>query len=331
MNYITLDKLNNLDIEINQKDGDFHYCKRQYSINKNFDFTGREFITSTADVAFILKNLQEYGVEHSFICYVLQDKTCIVQQIGMGDFSSCVVNIDILRYTAIKLDAKDVYMAHNHPSGSLKFSNQDRLMHSTCSKSLGEKYKGSILINTTSGNYAFINNENAREKISRIPESELTDIPVQVIQFNKQVFSRDYNYNKPILVTSPDDIAMFISSQKFGKRDKAGMLILNRAMIVVANIHLPYSELSESTSKNLAEYMQKCITGLGGTETILYFSGNISKKLMQTIKSDFSKISSYHLCDICYEYNKKMRSGVSEGYLYEERSRDKYKGKSIKL
>ena len=59
MNYVTIDKLNDLDIEINPRDGDFIYCKRQYTLNNSFDFTGREIISSTADVAFILKNLQE--------------------------------------------------------------------------------------------------------------------------------------------------------------------------------------------------------------------------------------------------------------------------------
>ena len=331
MNYVTIDKLNELDIEINPRDGDFIYCKRQYTLNNSFDFTGREIISSTADVAFILKNLQEYGVEHSFMCYVLNDNTCIVQQIGIGDFSSCVVNIDILRYTAVKLNAKGVYMAHNHPSGNLNFSRQDRIMHNRCSNSLGNLYQGSIIINTTSGNYAYIKHEADKESISRIPEEELTDIPIQVLQFNKQVFSREYNYLKPFKVTSSDDVAAFISSQKYGARDKAGMLVLNRSMIVMANIQLPFSKINNTTKKELASYMQKCITGMGGTDAVLYFSGNIGKKTMQELKKEFSKISAHNLCDICYNYNGRMKSGLSEGFLNDEKVSDKYKGKSIKI
>jgi len=58
MNYISINNLNNLDdIHIDSSNGDFLYCQRRFSENKSFEFTGREFITSTSDVAFILKNL----------------------------------------------------------------------------------------------------------------------------------------------------------------------------------------------------------------------------------------------------------------------------------
>lgn len=331
MNYKLLDTLNEFNVELDPDSGDFMYCKRQYTLNNNFDFTGREFITSTADVAFILKNLQEYGVEHSFACFVLSDRSCVVQQLGMGDFCSCVVNLDILRYTALQLNAEDVYLAHNHPSGSLKFSLQDKIMHKACLRVLGDMYKGSILINTTSGNFAFIRDASDKEKIESIPFSELTDIKIDVIQFSKQVFSKDFNYRKAFTVSSPDDIAKFISSQKFGKRNKAGMLIMNKGMTIVANLHLPFSRITETSIPEIASYMQRCITALGGTDTIVYYTGTLSKRMMQLLKKEFMNVSGHTLCDVCYDFNNGMKSGLSEGYLNETSLSKVYKSKSVKL
>lgn len=331
MNYKLLDTLNEFNVELNPDSGDFIYCKRQYTLNNNFDFTGREFITSTADVAFILKNLQEYAVEHSFACFVLSDRTCVVQQLGMGDFSSCVVNLDILRYTSLQLNAEDVYLAHNHPSGSLKFSLQDKIMHKACSRVLGDIYKGSILINTTSGNFAFIRDASDKEKIESIPDPELTDIKIDVIQFSKHVLSHDFNYRKAFSVIGLDDIAKFISSQKFGKRNKAGMLIMNKAMTIVANLHLPFSRITEASIPDIVSYMQKCITAFGGTDTIVYYTGTLSKRMMQHLKKEFNTVSGHTLCDVCYDFNNGMKSGLSEGYLNETSLSEVYKSKSVKL
>ena len=331
MNYKLLDTLNEFNVEFDPDSGDFMYCKRQYTLNNNFDFTGKEFITSTADVAFILKNLQHYGVEHSFACFVLSDHSCVIQQLGMGDFCSCVVNLDILRFTALQLNAEDVYLAHNHPSGSLKFSLQDKIMHKACSRVLGDMYKGSILINTTSGNFAFIRDASNKERIESIPDPELTDIKIDVIQFSKQVFSHDFTYRKAFTVTGPDDIAKFISSQKFGKRNKAGMLIMNKAMIIVANLHLPFSRIMEASIPDIASYMQKCITAFGGTDTIVYYTGTLSKRMMQLLKNEFNKVSRHTLCDVCYDFNNGMKSGLSEGYLNETSLSKVYKSKLVKL
>ena len=65
---------------------------------------------------------------------------------------------------------------------------------------MGEIYKGSILINTVTGHYAFIQHDSDKETIDRIASPQLTDVPVQVIEFDKQVFSREFNYNKALKV-----------------------------------------------------------------------------------------------------------------------------------
>lgn len=332
MNYISINNLNNLDdIHIDSSNGDFLYCQRIFSENKSFEFTGREFITSTSDVAFILKNLQGYGIEHSFVCYVLPDRTAVVQHLGMGDFTSCVVNLDIIRYTMIKLNAEGVYLAHNHPSGNLFFGMHDRLMHASCERAMGEIYKGSILINTVTGHYAFIQHDSDKETIDRIANPQLTDVPVQVIEFDKQVFSREFNYNKALKVQGPTDIAIFISTQKFGMRNKAGILILNRSMMIMANIHLPFTKVSEDTCPEIASYIQKCITATGGTDTIMYFSGSISKKMMSLLRTELARISNFKLCDVCYDLDHGLQSALENGLLKDDSMSIRYKGTSIKI
>lgn len=65
-------------------------------------------------------------VEHFKILLLRQSNACIgVSHIGTGGMSSCVADAKIIFATALKANACQIILAHNHPSGNLKASGND--------------------------------------------------------------------------------------------------------------------------------------------------------------------------------------------------------------
>lgn len=320
MNYIDISKLNSSLID--EQSGDIVYCKRQYSENRYFGFTGQERIVTDKDVAFIMRKLQEYGIEHAFACHVLKDGRPVLQHIGMGDFNSCVANRDLVKFTADKLDAKDVYMIHNHPSGALVFSSQDRQRHQELCNSLGDRMKGSIIINTISGKYAFCATPSSKEyvqSIEHVKEESENYMPVQVLEFDKQVFSKEHNLGYGFVIHSSQDVAAFCSSQRFGEREKSSLIIVNTKLAVTAHIQLPYSTFSRIRVSEVAHFIQNVTAACGGTSAILCSTGKIPEIVIKALNKELMRISNFCLTDVCSEINIKLRSACDEGVFEEKK------------
>ena len=65
-------------------------------------------------------------VEHFKILLLRQNNACIgVSHIGTGGVSSCVADAKIIFATALKANACQIILSHNHPSGNLKASGND--------------------------------------------------------------------------------------------------------------------------------------------------------------------------------------------------------------
>ena len=79
-------------------------------------------------------------------------------------------------------------------------------------------------------------------------------------------------------ITGPEDVAAFISTQKFGISDKTEALILNNANEIVGKFILPQHKQFEK----LVELM----TVHAGAGTILY-GNNISKEMFNDYNKDY--------------------------------------------
>ena len=315
MNYIDLNELNSYNVELDAESGDYIHCRRQYSQTGAFSCTGVNTIVSSADVAFLMRSLQEYSVEHSFVCCIKDDGSPYLLHLGMGTFDACMINKDTIRYTADRLDAKQVYMIHNHPSGTLAFGKSDRIMHHGLEEVLGERMKGSIVINTTSGKYLFAQHSQAEETVNDMSGADTTGPAVQVLEFDRQVFAKDWDYHNAVHIRGSYDVASFLSSQRFGHREKSGMLIMNKGMKVVANVQLPYSTLTRSKVVHLAPYMQNCTCAFGGVAVLPYFTGKVSAMAIRLLNAEFKKISSFDMVDVCHNINVKFQSAVDDNLL----------------
>ncbi|MFW5532142.1 MAG: JAB domain-containing protein, partial [Segatella copri] len=248
------------------KEGETCSVERRYVENGMFDFTGKEKIESDADVAYIFRQLENAAVENCFMV-LLKDGRPTVIHISMGSYSSTMAPFEqaFVAYSALKPDK--VYFVHNHPSGNLKASRQDRDMLDRMKKMFGsDVVNPGIIIDTTSGKYGVFDDINIEEDM---PVRQEGEVPLKVYNFSKQVFSPGWNPMESFKIKGPDDVAAFVSSHRLGEHEKMSFLVLGNDNSVVANVFLPYTKLSDieeqgelkSATDMMAGYVHQC----GGT------------------------------------------------------------------
>ena len=139
------------------KEGEFAVVERKYSEVGMFDFTTRDSnkIQSSSDVAFIFRQLESEAVEHAFAVYIDKNQTPSVQWLSMGGINATIVDPRIMVDAAERLRAKEIYLVHNHPSGSLNPSRADIRMIQNLKNAFEpmEIKVNAIIINLNSGRY----------------------------------------------------------------------------------------------------------------------------------------------------------------------------------
>lgn len=92
-----------------------------------------KFITSSNDAFKILFSSWDHDLisfieEFKFILLDRKNQVLGVCQAFRGSGVACIVDVKYILATALKANAKAIILAHNHPSGNLKASNEDILL-----------------------------------------------------------------------------------------------------------------------------------------------------------------------------------------------------------
>jgi len=311
------------------QEGEFCHVERIFTKSKMFDFTAGERIESMDDVAYIFSQLEDASIENAFAVLVKDGKPYVIH-IGMGDFSSSVMNIAAIVAADNLIKADSVYMVHNHPSGNIKCSRADIGMLQKFKKAFGDRAQDGIIINLKTGQYGiFTENGIEYRADKKSPESEF---PIEIYSFNKQVFDYDYDPTRLAIINSSLNVAQFISGHRLGNRAKVNILILNNQNGVVGNI---LSERQLSTMKDdqvdafaseIVDYTLK----MGGVNAIVYGSDidildNGKQKLIEKISRSVRELSgqSINVIDWLYvegnaqRYKSAMDEGVRFRYTQE--------------
>lgn len=306
------------------QEGEFCHVERIFTKSKMFDFTAGERIESMDDVAYIFSQLEDASIENAFAVLVKDGKPYVIH-IGMGDFSSSVMNIAAIVAADNLIKADSVYMVHNHPSGNIKCSRADIGMLQKFKKAFGDRAQDGIIINLKTGQYGiFTENGIEYRADKKSPESEF---PIEIYSFNKQVFDYDYDPTRLAIINSSLNVAQFISGHRLGNRAKVNILILNNRNGVVGNI---LSERQLSTMKDdqvdafaseIVDYTLK----MGGVNAIVYGSDidildNGKQKLIGKISRSVRELSgqSINVIDWLYvEGNaQRYKSAMDEGVRF---------------
>ena len=255
---------------------DFALVERQFSENRNLSFSAGTKVKSAADVAWLFRALEDEAIEHTFALYRFKDDSYLVQHLSSGGITSTIVDLRLLAGNVFRLNPESITLVHNHPSGQLVSSRQDRMMLDKLHKifdNTGISIENGVILNLRSGKYLVFQPEEYTDEIHQHQEQNQLQKPIEVYSFNKQVFAANYH---PHQIKGPEDIAAYLSAQKFGLSDKTEALILNNANEIVAKFVLPQHRQLEKLTEILTVH--------AGTSVVLY-GNNVNEEMYQSYKN----------------------------------------------
>jgi predicted nucleotidyltransferase len=301
--------------------GDYAYVERQFTQSGEFLFTGANQIKGADDVAYIFRELENKAIENVFVVMVKDGKPTVLH-IGMGGVASSTADLSPLQAAANKIGGVDqVYMVHNHPSGNLVNSEADRILLSNI-KGMFEDgvVQPGVIIDTTSGKYGIFDVKGEREERVRPTQGE--DNALDVLRFDKQVFSPDYDLQGRAQITNSKDVAELVSAQRLGSCGKVNFLVMDHQSRVTANIHTTFSSIRDVEA--LAREIATAVPTFSGSKAVVYgdfpYDSSSAYYLSKAVERYSGK--SLRLMDVIkvdgnYSTSKLYGSAADEGYINE--------------
>lgn len=312
------------------EEGETCRVQRRYEEAKQFSFTsGKEKVESMDDVAYIFKQLEDKAVENAFMCLVKDGKPYVVHM-AMGGYTTTSVDLrtSMAAFQSVKPDM--VYLIHNHPSGKLTASREDRMLLDKLMDIYGKNVvKPGIIIDTTSGKYGVFDNMYYGEEKS-MPNAEGTDIPVKTYSFSKMVFDKSWNPDEEFSVKSSEAIAKFVSSHRLGDRKKMSLLVVDNHLNMTGNFFLPYVDMDglydKKDAKAVARELSDYVNLAGGTAAVLYGNYECRPEDVEKMKPlrKAMDLMNIKLLDVMHFDEEKMYNSAAEnGLMFSKENDDK--------
>lgn len=300
------------------EEGEFAVVERKYSEIGMFDFTTRDNnkINSHADVAFIFRQLESEAVEHAFAVYIDKDLNPSVQWLSMGGINATVIDPRIMVDAAQRLEATQMYMVHNHPSGSLNPSGADLHILEKLKKGFDPMgiHVNAIIINLNSGNYLIFDENGSTVQGKSFSSYDFeSEKKVGIFSFNKQAFLQSPTNTK---IHSPSDVAQFLSQQKFSSGEKAGYLLLTSGNEIVGNFFA-----TQNTRNKAFKEVAGLVSKFGGVNVVAYTNKADNAQFYRNLKADLIHLeinlldaieceSSAFVCQTFDKYNSLAEKGL---------------------
>lgn len=270
--------------------GEFCHVERQFTETQEFGFTGSERIESVDDIAYIFRSLEDYSIENTFVVLVKDGRPTIVH-LGMGGPTSSMVDFTAIRGALDAYGADKVYFVHNHPSGNLRPSVQDRQIHKRLREMVGDKKSGeSIIIDVTSGRYSTFD-ETSHELSNTSPSATAQEKTLPVLRQNHAERDTEGKDIEALsVIRSSEDVSRFVSEKRLGTGKKISYLLLAQNNAVIGNLHTRYESYSEDLS-GLAEEMVKMGVRHGALRVIPYGNVELSEKDLRNLNREVKRLS----------------------------------------
>lgn len=266
---------------------EFSIVENSFTEDKNFIFSAVNKITSYQDAAFIFRKLEQSAIENAFALYIDKNGKPTVHHISMGNLFSTTINYQAIAYGISVSNCSEFYFVHNHPSGNLIPSSEDKILINKLKETYGDIVKGGIIIDIDSGYFSVFNEESFYaqfEFTNDYPTKTLSDL--KVLKFDKQTFNRNINQIK---IESSSDAASLVASIRLSSADKLSALFLSRSNKINANIHFNYSSIEdENLLKDILIY-----SGRFNSNSVLIYGRNneYSRSPIMSLKESLSKFA----------------------------------------
>lgn len=291
-------------------EGETSQVERRYVENGFFSFTSGERVESAGDVAFMFRALEDAAVENSFMV-LIKDGVPTVVHLAIGNYNGVMAPIEQAFVAAQAIDPDSVVFVHNHPSGALNASREDKTLQEKIEIIFGNKARPGIIIDTKSGKYAEFSGNIATT--SDRPQTVDKEVPVKVFSFSKQVFDKDWDPEEALKVDSSNSIAAFVSSHRLGEHPKMSLIVLNNQMRVTGNIFLPWTKLEDACSRESLLRMATCVNQMGGNQAVVYgdfLVGENSGRLLRGLSTNLKGFNVRLLDVMNFENRSAYESGV---------------------
>lgn len=251
------------------QEGEECSVERKYKAYKELKFfAAHEEIKSPGDIAFMFNQLQDETVEHGFIAHETKKHGIIVQHISTGTFDSSIFDPRQIWDAIDRFGTEKIHMVHNHPSGNLEPSNQDRALWSTIKDGLPNNVKmmPGVIIDARGGDYCFFQSTHTEIGSKNINENILEDAkPVKAYRFSRQIFKENATLPKD-KIKNPEDIVKFVYQGRFTDGDKAQVFSLNTQNQIIGRFNIN-SHLNNV--KEVADEISILLGRSGGVKAIL--------------------------------------------------------------
>lgn len=292
------------------------HSERIFRLKGEYSFLGKERIRTSEDVAWIFRSLEQKGIEHAF--FVLsKGRKNIILEAGIGNNNQSVVDVAGVLKGVRTFNPDQVTMVHNHPSGRVKASREDMLLYKSLKNALGDKLQQGIILNTDSGIYGtFDENLSHQFEFGEDYETPNKMVDIPVFSFDTLVFKKN-DPDKNWQLRSPEEIATFLSTQRFGEKTKIGFLCMDPTLKVMGNFHLPYNGITKENINDIAENIVDASLSVNANQCIIYGKGKnlgiineinaISKSIKKQSASSINLLDAIEIKD-----NKSLYISASE-------------------
>jgi hypothetical protein len=245
---------NGLQWEGNKLGGNFLDVIGVWNETNYINFNGGAYVKDASDVAEIMSLLENKSVEHSFAVHVDENEVPHIQFLNIGITSAAHFNAQAVLAGVKKFNSKKVYLVHNHPSGNLKLSEQDKKVTQNAQKLLEPLgvLVNHVVLNTYKKEYSVYENFDGMylttEGIPRKKDGGEEKLTTHI--FNEQkVLSVPQK-----VVKSSQDAATFIQQIRLTALPKNAVLLLSQSNEIIGNYVFPdsinYKELTDIISES---------------------------------------------------------------------------------
>lgn len=295
------------------KEGEISYVERKFTEDKTFTLTsGKDKVESADDVAYIFRCLEDKAIEHAFLVFEKNGVPTVIHA-GMGSHNQAPVDSASIPVMLDRLKPDRIYMVHNHPSGSLKPSAEDKRLSAALRKMVpSELPMHFIIIDTYKHQYTEFSDAGSYDNGVDIKGTG-NNVSYPTYAFDSKSY-RDGFAGKQAFSSS--GIADYINTIRLGDVSKVGALVMDQNMNIVGNLILNINNADELSDKVVRKLLSNTMM-MGGSQLVFYGSGITSssadKKQMGSIIKGVATLTngSVRVTDVMA-----MNKGGDYGYYY---------------
>ena len=253
------------------------YLERKMNENPIMELDGPNVIKSPADVAFLLRHMESESSESTYLVVRDMDnpENYEVTYMTTGTVNSASVDNIKIRQITTKFQETNgaetnvgITLVHNHPSGTLRESTNDKLMH----RKLKEVFKNdpgvtveeSVIINLDSGFFVTFDDAGILLKAKVDYDTETRKVKVQ--NFNRQELFRPRT-EKDAQIRTSASIPIMLSHFKVSETTKLGVIITTNQLTIARIAVLD----AGASAKDLALMLERTVGKYGNR---IAFFGN---------------------------------------------------------